>query len=148
MKKVLLSLLVLGFISSYGQSFCIKEKDGSFIDDPYIKDYTIKAVEDAFIEAHQTLDCDAKSSKNVVLKITNFSAMPIGYSIYQRANNYLLNFSIELDIGKKKYTYSQNSYYTLPTGGEGDLPKRQAFEDAMGRIKDNIISDLLNYDKR
>ncbi|WP_459894175.1 hypothetical protein [Hydrogenobaculum acidophilum] len=144
MKKLIFSFLAcFSMLTAYGQSFCIREKEGTFIDDPYIKDYTIKSVEDAFIEAHKSIDCSGKSPKNVILKITSFSSMPIGYSIYQRANNYILNFSIELDIGKKKYTYSQSSYYALPNGGEGDLPKRQAFEDAMDRIKDNIISDLL-----
>lgn len=143
MKKLIIPLYLCFIAISYAQSFCIKEKEGAFIEDPYIKEYTIKSVEEAFLEAKKPLDCDSKSSKTVILKITNISDMPIGYSIYQRANNYILNFSIELEVGDKKYTYSQSSYYALPTGSEGDLPKRQAFEDAMDRIRDMIVEDLL-----
>ncbi|MGC8676634.1 MAG: hypothetical protein ACP5UF_00195 [Hydrogenobaculum sp.] len=143
MKKLIIPLYLCFIAISYAQSFCIKEKEGAFIEDPYIKEYTIKSVEEAFLEAKKQLDCNSKNYKTVNLKITNISSMPIGYSIYQRANNYILNLSIELDIGKQKYTYSQSSYYALPTGGEGDLPKRQAFEDAMDRIKDMIVEDLL-----
>ncbi|ACG57191.1 putative protein [Hydrogenobaculum sp. Y04AAS1] len=143
MKKLIIPLYLFLVALSYAQSFCIKEKSGAFIEDPYIKEYVIKSVEEAFIEAKKPLDCNSKSYKTVFLKVTNLSDMPIGYSIYQRANNYILNLSIELNIANKKYTYFQSSYYALPTGGEGDLPKRQALEDAMDRIKDMIIEDLL-----
>ena len=143
MKKLIIPLYLCFIVISYAQSFCIKEKSGAFIEDPYIKEYVIKSVEDAFIEAKKPLDCNSKSHKTVFLKVTNLSDMPIGYSIYQRANNYILNLSIELDIGNKKYTYFQSSYYALPTGGEGDLLKRQALEDAMDRIKDMIVEELL-----
>ncbi len=145
MKKFIIPLYLCFIATSYAQSFCIKPRDGVFIDDPYIKAYTIKAVEDAFLEAKKSLNCNSKNSKNVILKITNFSAMPIGYSIYQRANNYILNVGIEIKVNNKKYTYFQSSYYALPTGGQGDLPKRQAFEDAMDRIKDMIVEDLLKW---
>jgi hypothetical protein len=143
MKKLIIPLYLCFIAISYAQSFCIKEKEGAFIEDPYMKDYAIKSVEDAFLEAKKTLNCNSKNSKTVILKITNISNMPIGYSIYQRANNYILNIGIELKVDNKEYTYSQSSYYVLPTGSEGDLPKRQAFEDAIDRIKDMIIEDLL-----
>ncbi len=144
--KIILSAFLLCFgLLAYANSFCIREEEGTFIDDPYIDEYAIKSVEKAFLEAHKNLDCDSKSSKTVYMKITNFGASPIGYSIYQRANNYMLTVSLELDIGKKHFNYTQVSYYSLPTGGEGDIPKRQAFEDAMDRIKDMIVEDLLKW---
>jgi len=136
---MLFSLMAL----SYAQEFCVKEKEGAFVDDPYIKAYTIRAVQDALIEANNRIDCADKSSKTIILKITNFSSMPIGYSIYQRANNYILNIGIELDMDGQKHVYTQSSYYALPSGSEGDIPKRQAFEDAINRIKDNIVSDFI-----
>lgn len=144
MKKFLVILLCFfNILLANAQNFCIREKEGVPIDDPYIQEYTIKYVEKAFLEAHKNLNCNDKSSDIVYIKITNFSNVPIGYSIYQRANNYMLTVNLELDIAKKHFVYSQVSYYTLPTGGMGNLPRRQAFEDAMSRIKDNIISDLL-----
>lgn len=141
--KAILKSLILGLVlfqTAMGGEVCLSELKNSYPDD-YL-DYALRrTVERAFLQAGEKLRC-GEGSEKVSVEVLEYKDIPTGLSPYQRVNSYNLLLSFELKTQSKSYKYSVAVPYFLPSGGQGDLPKRSALEDALGIIYPRLIEDL------
>jgi hypothetical protein len=135
--------LILGLIlfqTAFGGEVCLSELKNSYPDD-YL-DYALRrTVERAFLQAGERLRC-GEGSEKVSVEVLEYKDVPTGLSPFQRVNSYNLFLSFELKTQSKSYKYSVTVPYFLSFGGQGDLPKRSALEDALGIIYPKLIEDL------
>jgi hypothetical protein len=141
--KAILKGLILGLVlfqTAIGGEVCLSELKNPYPDD-YL-DYALRrTVERAFLQAGEKLRCEEGSEK-VSVEVLEYKDIPTGLSPYQRVNSYNLLLSFEIKTQSKSYKYSVVVSYFLPSGGQGDLPKRSALEDALGIIYPRLIEDL------
>jgi hypothetical protein len=142
--KAIFKGLILGLIlfkTAIGGEVCLSELKNSYPDD-YL-DYALRrTVERAFLQAGEKLRC-GEGSEKVTVEVLEYKDVPTGLSPYQRVNSYNLFLSFELKTQDKSYKYSVVVPYFLPSGGQGDVPKRSALEDALGIIYPRLIEDLI-----
>ena len=142
--KAILKGLILGLVlfqTAIGGEVCLSELKNPYPDD-YL-DYALRrTVERAFLQAGEKLRC-GEGSEKVTVEVLEYKDIPTGLSPYQRVNSYNLFLSFELKTQSKSYKYSVAVPYFLPSGGQGDLPKRSALEDALGIIYPRLIEDLI-----
>jgi hypothetical protein len=142
--KAILKGLILGFVlfqTAIGGEVCLSELKNSYPDD-YL-DYALRrTVERAFLQAGEQLRC-GEASEKVSVEVLEYKDIPTGLSPFQRVNSYNLLLSFELKTQSKSYKYSVVVPYFLPSGGQGDIPKRSALEDALGIIYPRLIEDLI-----
>ncbi len=135
--------LILGLVlfqTAIGGEVCLSELKNSYPDD-YL-DYALRrTVEMAFLQAGERLRC-GEGSEKVIVEVLEYKEIPTGLSPFQRVNSYNLLLSFELKTQDKSYRYSVAVPYFLPSGGQGDIPKRSALEDALGIIYPRLIEDL------
>ncbi len=134
--------LILGLVlfqTAIGGEVCLSE-----LKNPYPGDYLDYAlrrtVERAFLQAGEKLKC-GEGSEKVSVEVLEYKDIPTGLSPFQRVNSYNLLLSFELKTQDKSYKYSVAVPF-LPSGGQGDIPKRSALEDALGIIYPRLIEDL------
>ena len=119
---------------------CIKPVENPF-PDSYL-DYSLRrTVERAFLQAGVSLSCK-EGAEEVEVQVVEFKDVPAGLSPFQRVNVYSLKltFSVKLEDGEK--TYSTSVSYSLPSGAEGDNPRRFAVDDALNIIYPELIYNL------
>jgi hypothetical protein len=142
--KAILKGLILGltvFQTAFGREVCLSELKNPYPDD-YL-DYALRrTVERAFLQAGERLRC-GEGSEKVSVEVLEYKEVPTGLSPFQRVNSYNLLLSFELKTQIKSYKYSITVPYFLPFGGEGDLPRRSALEDALGIIYPRLVEDLI-----
>jgi hypothetical protein len=142
--KAILKGLILGLVlfqTAISKEVCLSELKNPYPDD-YL-DYALRrTVERAFLQAGERLRC-GEGSEKVTVEVLEYKDIPTGLSPFQRVNSYNLLLSFELKTQSKSYKYSVAVPYFLPSGGEGDLPKRSALEDALGIIYPRLIEDLI-----
>lgn len=142
--KAILKGLILGLVlfqTAIGREVCLSELKNPYPDD-YL-DYALRrTVERAFLQAGERLGC-GEGSEKVTVEVLEYKDIPTGLSPYQRVNSYNLLLSFELKTQSRSYKYSVTVPYFLPSGGEGDLPRRSALEDALGIIYPRLIEDLI-----
>jgi hypothetical protein len=142
--KAILKGLTLGLgllQTAIGGEVCLSELKNPYPDD-YL-DYALRGtVERAFLQAGEKLRC-GNGSEKVTVEVLEYKDIPTGLSPFQRVNSYNLFLSFELKTQSKSYKYSVAVPYFLPSGGQGDLPKRSALEDALGIIYNKLIEDLI-----
>jgi hypothetical protein len=135
--------LILGLVlfqTAIGGEVCLSELKNPY-PDAYL-DYALRrTVERAFLQAGEKLRC-GEGSEKVSVEVLEYKDVPTGLSPYQRVNSYNLLLSFEIKTQSKSYRYSVAVPYFLPSGGQGDLPKRSALEDALGIIYPRLIEDL------
>ncbi len=141
--KAIFKGLILGLVlfqTAFGKEVCLIELKNPYPDD-YL-DYALRrTVERAFLQSGERLRC-GEGSEKVTVEVLEYKDIPTGLSPFQRVNSYNLLLSFELKTQSKSYKYSVAVPYFLPSGGEGDLPKRSALEDALGIIYPRLIEDL------
>jgi hypothetical protein len=141
--KAIFKGLILGLVlfqTAMGREVCLNELKNPYPDD-YL-DYALRrTVERAFLQVGERLRC-GEGSEKVSVKVLEYKDIPTGLSPYQRVNSYNLLLSFELKTQSKSYKYSVVVPYFLPSGGQGDVPKRSALEDALGIIYPRLIEDL------
>jgi hypothetical protein len=142
--KAIFKGLILGLVlfqTAIGREVCLSELKNPYPDD-YL-DYALrKTVERAFLQAGEQLRC-GEGSEKVTVEVIEYKHIPTGFSPFQRVNSYNLFLSFELKTQDKSYKYSVTVPYFLPSGGQGDIPKRSALEDALGIIYPRLIEDLV-----
>jgi len=142
--KAILKGLIFGlffFQTAIGGEVCLNELKNPYSDD-YL-DYALRrTVERAFLQAGERLRC-GEGSEKVTVEVLEYKEVPTGLSPFQRVNSYNLLLSFELKIQGKSYKYGVAVPYFLPSGGQGDLPKRSALEDALGIIYPRLMEDLI-----
>ncbi len=142
--KAIFKGLILGLVlfqTAIGKEVCLNELKNPYPDD-YL-DYALRrTVESAFLQAGEKLRC-GEGSEKVSVEVLEYKDVPTGLSPFQRVNSYNLFLSFELKTQSKSYKYSVAVPYFLPSGGQGDLPKRSALEDALGIIYPRLIEDLI-----
>lgn len=142
--KAILKGLILGLVlfqTAFGKEVCLSELKNPYPDD-YL-DYALRrTVERAFLQAGERLSC-GEGSEKVTVEVLEYKDIPTGLSPFQRVNSYNLFLSFELKTQGKSYKYSVTVPYFLPSGGQGDLPKRSALEDALGIIYPRLVEDLI-----
>ncbi len=137
--KSLILYLTL-FESTFGEDVCLNELRNPY-PDTYL-DYALRrTVESAFLQVGKGLRCGEGSEKASV-EVLEYKDVPTGLSRFQRVNSYNLLLSFELKVQDKTYKYSVTVPYLLPSGEQGDIPKRSAVEDALGIIFPSLIKDL------
>jgi hypothetical protein len=136
--------LILGLVlfqTAIGGEVCLSELKNSYPDN-YL-DYALRrTVERAFLQVGERLRC-GEASEKVIVEVLEYKDIPTGLSPFQRVNSYNLFLSFELKTQDKSYRYSVAVPYFLPSGGQGDMPKRSALEDALGIIYPRLIEDLI-----
>jgi hypothetical protein len=141
--KAIFKGLILGLVllqTAMGGEVCLNELKNPYPDD-YL-DYALRRiVERAFLQVGERLRC-GEGSEKVSVKVLEYKDVPTGLSPYQRVNSYNLLLSFEIKTQGKSYKYSVAVPYFLPSGGQGDVPKRSALEDALGIIYPRLIEDL------
>jgi hypothetical protein len=141
--KAIFKGLIFGLVlfqTAIGREVCLNELKNPYPDD-YL-DYALKrTVERAFLQAGERLRC-GEGSEKVTVEVLEYKDVPTGLSPFQRVNSYNLFLSFELKTQSKSYKYSVAVPYFLSSGGQGDLPKRSALEDALGIIYPRLIEDL------
>ena len=141
--KAILKSLILGLFflhTAIGKEVCLSELKNPYPDD-YL-DYALRrTVERAFLQVGERLRC-GEGSEKVTVEVLEYKDISTGLSPFQRVNSYNLLLSFELKTQSKSYKYSVAVPYFLPSGGQGDLPKRSALEDAIGIIYPRLIQDL------
>lgn len=136
-----LILRLVFFQTAIGGEVCLNELKNPYPDD-YL-DYALRrTVERAFLQAGGKLRC-GEGSERVTVEVLEYKDVPTGLSPFQRVNSYNLFLSFELKTQSKSYKYSVAVPYFLPSGGQGDIPKRSALEDALGIIYPRLIEDLI-----
>lgn len=142
--KAIFKGLILGLVffqTAIGGEVCLSELKNPYPDD-YL-DYALRrTVERAFLQAGERLRC-GEGSEKVSVEVLEYKDVPTGLSPFQRVNSYNLFLSFELKTQSKSYKYSVAVPYFLPSGEQGDLPKRSALEDALGIIYPRLIEDLI-----
>jgi hypothetical protein len=142
--KAILKGLILGFVlfqNAIGKEVCLSELKNPYPDD-YL-DYALRrTVERAFLQAGEKLRC-GEASEKVSVEVLEYKDIPTGLSPFQRVNSYNLFLSFEIKTQDKSYRYSVAVPYFLPSGGQGDIPKRSALEDTLGIIYPRLIEDLI-----
>ena len=142
--KAIFKGLILGLVlfqTAIGREVCLSELKNPYPDD-YL-DYALRrTVERAFLQAGERLWC-GEGSEKVTVEVLEYKDIPTGLSPYQRVNSYNLFLSFELKTQGKSYKYSVVVPYFLPSGGQGDIPKRSALEDALGIVYNKLIEDLI-----
>jgi hypothetical protein len=142
--KAIFKGLILGLVlfqTASGGEVCLSELKNPYPDD-YL-DYALRrTVERAFLQAGERLRC-GEGSEKVSVEVLEYKEVPTGLSPFQRVNSYNLLLSFELKTQIKSYKYSITVPYFLPFGGEGDLPRRSALEDALGIIYPRLVEDLI-----
>jgi len=141
--KAIFKGLILGLVffqTAIGREVCLSELKNPYPD--YYLDYALRrTVERAFLQAGERLRC-GEGSEKVIVEVLEYKDISTGLSPFQRVNSYNLLLSFELKTQGKSYKYSVAVPYFLPSGGQGDLPKRSALEDALGIIYPRLIEDL------
>jgi hypothetical protein len=142
--KAILKGLILGLVlfqTAIGGEVCLSELKNPY-PDGYL-DYALRrTVERALLQAGERLRC-GEASEKVSVEVLEYKDVPTGLSPFQRVNSYNLFLSFELRTQDKSYKYSVAVPYFLPSGGQGDIPKRSALEDALGIIYPRLIEDLI-----
>jgi hypothetical protein len=142
--KAIFKGLILGLVlfqTAFGKEVCLSELKNPYPDD-YL-DYALRrTVERAFLQVGERLRC-GEGSEKVTVEVLEYKNIPTGLSPFQRVNSYNLFLSFELKTQSKSYKYSVAVPYFLPSGGQGDLPRRSALEDALGIIYPKLIEDLI-----
>jgi hypothetical protein len=135
-------ILGLGLLqTAFGREVCLSELKNPYPDD-YL-DYALRrTVERAFLQAGERLRC-GEGSEKVTVEVLEYKEIPTGLSPFQRVNSYNLLLSFEIKTQSKSYKYSITVPYFLPSGGQGDVPKRSALEDTLGIIYPRLIEDLI-----
>ncbi len=141
MRGLLLSMCA--FISfAFSQPICIKEVQNPY-GEPYVSYAFRKVVERALLEDGYTIGC-YDGSKEVRLRVEALKDMPIAYTPQQRVSAYNLELKVSLSIDEKSRSFHVVVPYTQASGALGDLPRRQAVDEAF-KI---IYVDMLEFLRR
>ncbi|MFN3976342.1 MAG: hypothetical protein ACK4LT_04680 [Aquificaceae bacterium] len=140
----MLAALILFFIPLFALSedFCIEEVQNPY-PESYINYVYRKSVERALLESGHGISCK-EDAKRVKARVELLKETPIAYTPTQRVSAYNMELRLSLSVGGENKTFSVIVPYSQPEGGLGDLPRRQAIEDAF-RI---IYLDILEFIKR
>ncbi len=143
----MLNLKAIKILTLYG-FVCISVSDFDPTD-PYLKKSLLQILEKAVITLGMKPSCE-REAKEVSVKVKELRDVPISISPLQRVTSYNLILSVELSFGDNKETITSSVPYSLPYGGVGDLPRRQALEDLLDKIYpqiQNFIRRLKDADK-
>jgi len=140
--RILALLILLLTAPLRAELFCIEEVENP-TNDPYVGYSLQRAVEKAFIENGFTLSCKGDHRK-VIVRVSRFEEIPIAYTPRQRVSSYNLLLTAEVRVNGESFTIGGTVPYTLPSGGYGDIPRRQAVDDLL----DKIYLDLLRKVRR
>ncbi len=119
-----------------GGELCLSV-DGTNLKDPFVKQYVLGRINQYVLESGWEVGCSEKA-RRLVLKV-RYTERPLVISAGQRVKSYLLSLRVEIN-GK---SFGASVPYSLPYGGLGELPRRKALEEALGRMKLSIIEYLL-----
>ncbi|MCS7284475.1 MAG: hypothetical protein NZ527_02045 [Hydrogenobacter thermophilus] len=135
-------LLLLWVSLAFAAEFCIKPVENPY-NEPYLNYALQKKVESAVLESGHSLKC-GKDSIDILPLVKELREVPIAYTPYQRVSAYNLTLTVAIKDNKEERDFSFTVPYSLPTGGLGDLPRRQAIDDALGII----YIEFVQYFKR
>ncbi len=124
------------------EDFCIEEVQNPY-PDSYINYVYRKNIEKALLESAHKISCK-EGAKKIKAKVELLKETPIAYMPTQRVSAYNMELRLNLSLGKEDKTFNVVVPYSQPGGGVGDLPRRQAVEDAF-KI---IYLDILEFIKR
>ncbi len=131
--------LLLGL--SFSQEICIKLEENTS-EEPYASVAVIKTFEKAIFESGFSAGC-SENSKLLKLYITDLEEVPIAYTPQQRVSTYTLILRIKMVLNGVKKEFSLNIPYSIPFGGLGDIPRRQALEDLMDKLYPSILNTFM-----
>ncbi len=136
-KLILIAFLVVN--TAFG-GICIKKVENPGTD-PYLNYVLLQKIEQAVLEAGKHIDC-SEGSKELIVRIERLRDIPIAISPEQRVTNYILEVIISLSIDKREHRIQWSVPYEQLSGLEGDLPRREAFEDALDKIFIEVLDFL------
>jgi len=136
---ILIILMMLSLIAN-GREICLSV-EGRNLKDPFVKQYVLDKINQYILESGWSVGCSEKALR-LYLRV-DYNERPLVISAGQRVKSYL--FSLKIRINGRRFSASVP--YSLPYGGLGELPRRKAVEEAMGRMKLSIIEYLLQLGK-
>lgn len=93
------------------------------------------------MESGHKISCK-EGAKKIKAKVELLKETPIAYTPAQRVNAYNMELRLNLSLGKEDKTFSVVVPYSQPGGGVGDLPRKQAVEDAFKIIYFDILENV------
>ncbi|NPB06927.1 MAG: hypothetical protein GXO03_04900 [Aquificae bacterium] len=131
--------LVLLALPVFAQELCLTVK-GSF-PDPYARLVVTKKLRETALEAGYALGCGPNARKLELRAEVN--ERPLVVSGLQRVSTYLL----KLTVKTPQESFSASVPYRLAYGGEAELPRRRALEEAFRRLKLRLLDYLFKLKK-
>ena len=122
---------------AFSLEFCVKPVENPY-DEPYLNYAFRKNLESAILESGGRVACTNKAI-NINPIVKEFKETPISYSPFQRVNAYSLALVLGIKDPRREKEFSVSVPYSLPTGSLGDLPRRQAIDDAFGIIYIQLV---------
>ncbi len=135
-------LLLLWVSLVFSLEFCIKPVENPY-KEPYLSYALRRNIENAILESGHKVGC-GKDAIAIVPMVKDLKEIPIAYTPYQRVSAYNITLTVALKDIKGEKDFSFTVPYSLPTGGLGDLPRRQAIDNLLGII----YIELIQYFRR
>ncbi|MFN3871123.1 MAG: hypothetical protein ACK4MW_06550 [Aquificaceae bacterium] len=124
------------------EDFCIEKVQNPYTDS-YINYIYRKSLEKALLESGHGISCK-EGTKRIKPRVELLKETPIAYTPMQRVSAYNMELRLNLSVDGEGKSFHVVVPYFQPQGGVGDLPRKQAVEDAF-RI---IYLDILEFIKR
>lgn len=136
--RALLFLLLLNI--SFSLDFCIKPVENPY-NEPYVSYALLRNLERSILESGHSLSCNG-SSISITPVIKEIKEVPIAYTPFQRVSAYNMTLTFILKDYKGEVSFSPTVPYNQPTGGLGNLPRREAIDNAMGIIYVELVENF------
>ena len=138
MRKIVLIFLLVN-LTAFG-GICVKrvENPGT---DPYLNYVLLQRIEQALLEVGKKVEC-SENSRELVVSIKRLKDIPLAFSPEQRVTSYTLEVVVSIKLDGKEAEFFWSVPYEQTNGLQGELPRREAFEDAVDKISIQILDFL------
>ncbi|MFN3813299.1 MAG: hypothetical protein ACK4SM_01575 [Aquificaceae bacterium] len=136
--KVFLFLLLIDL--SFSLEFCIKPVENPY-NEPYVSYALLKNLERSILESGHSLGCKG-SSVSITPVVKDIKEVPTAYTPFQRVSAYSMTLTLVLRDYKGEVSFSPTVPYDQSTGGLGNLPRREAIDNAMSIIYVELVENF------
>ncbi len=134
------ALLFLLIDISFSLDFCIKPVENPY-NEPYVSYALLRNLERSILESGHSLGCNG-SSISITPVIKEIKEVPIAYTPFQRVSAYNMTLTFILKDYKGEVRFSPTVPYYQSTGGLGNLPRREAIDNAMSIIYVELVENF------
>ncbi len=139
MRWLVLIIFIFNITTAFG-GVCVRKVENPGTD-PYLNYVLLKKVEEALLETGQRIDC-GKGSVPLQVSIKRITDVPLAYSPRQRITSYNLEVVISVSLPGKEREFFWSVPYEQESGLKGEMPRREAFEDALDKLSLELLDFL------